>query len=166
MNKRKDKYSLSAVLLEEKEEEKEETEDEAENEDEEELDVVDSGETLDGELSAVFIDFETKARKVSANESSLKLSTVIYESQDIDEIDIDVFSAEVARLVKNYDNLLDIENVIVTRAKDFLETRYGVEASTTFIDNLDAKHDIEMEEPSTLRSDLSVPLAVGASSSE
>ena len=114
MTRRKNKYSIKSILLEEPEETKEADAEESEEESEEEpeAEIADSGESLDGELTAVFIDFETKARKVSANESKRIKLSLIYENQDIDEIDIDVFSAEIARLVKNYDNLIDIENHI------------------------------------------------------
>ena len=91
---------------------------------------------------------------------------MLYEENDIDEINISDFAANVARLVKNYENLLDMESILVSRAGEFLEDRYGEEAKTKLEDELMTVHDIEVEEPKSLNSDADVPLALGARSSE
>ncbi len=149
------------------EETDEEADEEAEPEAEEEPEPVDSGESLDAELKAVFIDFETQARKASVDEVVSRRSiSLLYENENLDEIDIDIFTSEIARLVKNYENLIDMESIIVTRAKDFIEERYGEELSDSFVDNLESKHDIEIDKPKTLSSELEVPLSLGARSSE
>lgn len=120
--------------------------------------------SLDSDIEAVFIDFETSARE-SAVQESVTLKQ-IYENAD--EINLDDFAADVARLVKNYDNLLDIESLLVGKAKEFIEKRYGKEASDKLETTLDDTHSITaQEEPdSPPDSDLEVPLAVGATPGE
>jgi len=118
-------------------------------------------------LNAIFIDFETDARKQAiqseSNQNSIRL---LYEESDIDDINIDSFAANVARLVKNYENLLDIEGILVSRAKEFLVDRYGDPAGDALIDELEKSHDVEVKDSSSLSSDAEVPLALGARSSE
>ena len=99
-------------------------------------------------------------------EESLKLSMLIEQDEPQayeEEIDLERFSAEVARLVKNYTNLLDMEKMLINKAREFVITRYGEEAERELLDHLSLKHDIEISEPSIPReTDLEVPVAVGA----
>ena len=118
--------------------------------------------SLDSDIEAVLIDFESSARKSVSVDESIKM---LYEQSE--EIDMDAFAADVARLVKNYDNLLDIEKMLVDKASDFIKSRYDDEASRSFLDKLETQHDIEVEKPAgeMLSSDLETPLAVGAGTS-
>ena len=143
---------------EETDEEGTEEEDEEAEEDQENV-VVDSEPSLDGEIEAVLIDFETTARKSAVKEN--KTLRVLYEAEEV--LDLDSFSADVARLVKNYDNLIDMEALLINKTKDFLESRYGEEAVSQFIDKLEQQHDIE--DPTTSKvvpTNDQTPLAVGA----
>jgi len=181
-------YRLADLILEQEEEEEAPDEEEAEAEEEEQEE--DAGEetgdsdqpeeeedkapsvddvSLDSDIEAVFIDFETDARKSVAEKFVyMKDLSVLYEQAEDDkfeEIDIDVFSSEVARLVKNYDTLLDMEKMLVDKAKDFISSRYGEKAETALMDKLATQHDIEIDEPQTPpTSNLDTPVAVGAAS--
>lgn len=120
--------------------------------------------SLDDDIEAVLIDFESAARKeASLSVSESKLS-VIYEQSD--EIDIGSFAADVARLVKNYDNLLDIEQLLVKKSSEFISQRYGDDMASSFEDEMETQHDIEIsdEDKNSLSTDLQTPLAVGATS--
>lgn len=135
---------------------------EEEDSDDESSDSLENVESIDSDIEAVLIDFETSARKSAVQESSTR---VIYESEE--SFDVDSFAADVARLVKNYDNLLDIEGMLVNKSKSFLSDRYGDEVVSAFVDRLESQHDIEEPTsgdpiPST---DLETPLAVGAGAS-
>ena len=148
------------------EEEKEEAEEKEETEEpEEEIEPPPPGASLDAELEAVLIDFETAARKSVQSDVSEAVK-VIYENEDIDNIDVSVFASETARLVKNYENLIDIESVIINKAKDFLSSRYGEESAEEFVQSLQSDHGIDVEEPKALGSEIDVPLALGARSVE
>ena len=139
--------------------EAEETAEEEKDGDSDEV-VVSSEPSIDGEIQAVLIDFETSARKSAVSEQKTVRS--LYESEEL--FDLDNFTADVARLVKNYDNLIDMEALLVNKTKEFLQDRYGDEVVDQFLDKLEAQHDIE--EPAVSSplpsSGLETPLAVGA----
>ena len=75
-------------------------------------------------------------------------------------LDIDGFVAKIGRLLKNYDNLLDIPTVIVNRSKNFLEQNYDAAVVEEFEDILEQQFDVSLEksEPTP------TPAAVGAGS--
>ncbi len=164
--KKKNLYSLTKLLFEQEEETDETTEEEAEEEagedSEEEDDAEDEKEeedlndTIDADIEAVLIDFEADARKTV--EESARL---IYENEE--EIDMDQFAGEVARLVKNYENLLDMEKMLVDKAKSFIGNRYGDAEAKNLEDKLATQHDIEVTAKSSpLESEIQAPLAIGA----
>ena len=168
------------------EEEGEEGEEEGEEGEEEEIEVSPEDEvrlakSIDADLEALLIDFETQARKTKEIEvraepgfeeapveeaSKLKLSMLLEQDaapEYEEEIDLDRFTAEVARLVKNYTNLLDMETMLINKAREFVITRYGEDAEIDLLDKLSMKHDIDIEAPTVPReTDLEVPVAVGA----
>jgi hypothetical protein len=173
--KNKDFYSLSRLLFEQEEgeegEAEEETSEEGETEEdtseeeetEDDADPEDLADNIDSDIEAVLIDFEAAARKSIPDnvEESLRL---IYESED--DIDMDVFAGEVARLIKNYDNLIDMEKMLVDKAKDFISSRYGDDQAVDLQDKLETQHDIEVDnQAASLESDLQTPLAIGATTS-
>ena len=186
------KRSLMQILSEapgdedeEEEAEEEETEEDAEEEGEESEEESEEGEekeeesdepekkgsfekSLDADLDAIFIDFETSARDAVVQSEGIRKKSVkmLYEEADIDEINIPEFASNVARLVKNYENLLDMESILVSRAGEFLEDRYGEEARSKLDDELKSVHDIEVDTSSGLEDESTVPLALGARSSE
>jgi hypothetical protein len=145
---------------------KEETkeEDAAEEEEEEEVEKLTPSETMslgksvDDALQGVFVDYEAKARKSAQlqKESRYSLRRYLLEAA---EIDIDTFTADVARLVMNYDNLLDMEAIIINKAIQFLTSNYNEEAAEEFLELLDIKHDISIGK----EEEVPEHLAVGAS---
>ena len=144
--------------------EKTKEEDAAEEEEEEEVEKLTPSETMslgksvDDALQGVFVDYEAKARKSAQlqKESRYSLRRYLLESADID---IDTFTADVARLVMNYDNLLDMEAIIINKAIQFLTSNYNEEAAEEFLELLDIKHDISIGE----EEEVPERLAVGAS---
>ena len=157
------KKSLVSLLIEA--EEDEETEEEAEEDEQQKKGSFES--SIDADLDAILIDFETEARDAVVQSEGTKRSVkMIYEETDIDEINIQDFASNVARLVKNYENLLDMESILVSRAGEFLKDRYGEDAEAKLTDELESVHDIEIKEPPKLDDDLKVPLALGAKSGE
>ena len=156
-----------------------EGEEDEEGEGEEELDVdveeeVKLSKSIDQDLEALLIDFETQARKSKGIEKSEEEGVVIErlhlgmlleqdETNYEEEIDLDRFAAEVARLIKNYTTLLDMEKMLLNKAREFVLTRYGKEAEKELLNQLETNHDIEIVDPEeTITSDLDVPVAVGA----
>ena len=150
-------------------------EDAEEEEEEEELPIETSIEdkirlqdTLDDEINAIFGDFETRARKsaVLSVESlrSRSLAFLLVEESESEttsnELDLDQFASDVARLINNYSNLLDMEAIIYIKAKQFLLDKYGEDIAKQLRKVLTDRHGIDFmeDDPS-----LDAPLAVGAS---
>jgi len=121
-------------------------------------DTVDLGKSVDNALQGVFVDYETKARKSAQiqKESRYSLRRYLLEASSLD---VDSFTSDVARLVKNYDNLLDMEAIIINKAIQFITLNYNEEMAEEFLELLDVKHGIAIggEE------EIPTPLAVGAS---
>jgi hypothetical protein len=149
------------------------TEDDGSEEEEEKLDVdiddeVKLSKSVDQDLEALLIDFETDARKSKQIddipvEESLNLGMLIEQDEYDEDIDLERFAAEVARLVKNYTTLLDMEKILVSKSREFIVTRYGEDAETDLVDILSNKHDIDIQDPPSPKlAKASVPIAVGA----
>jgi len=98
--------------------------------------------SIDQELDALMIDFEEEARKSSVVNSPVTESRMLYEGEGSD-IDLQSFAANVARFVKNYQNLIDWESVILNKARSFVNNHYGEETSKALFDILEQEYDIE-----------------------
>ena len=171
----------------------EETEEEAEEEEEEEEpegeEALPLGKSVDDDLNALFVDFETQALKVGgdeeaqlvrANEGKRKsLSYLLFEQEedveeeagaeeDVEEeteeppevpIDMETFASDVARLAMNYDSLLDMEELILVKAKDYIKVKHGEEKADELMDILNLRYQLNLEEEEPIVA----PIAVGAS---
>lgn len=137
--------------------------DESEDKDKEAVEVQPS--ILDSEINSVLIDFEalaTPSEKVKEGFLYTEgISTLLEQNEE--NIDIEIFAGEVARLVKNYQNLIDMESLLVKKASKFITDKYGEETSQKMIDSLDSVHGISLEDKGEEESELSTPLAIGAS---
>ena len=81
-------------------------------------------------------------------------------------IDMDVFAREIARLVNNYQNLLDMESIIVNHAKRYLVSNYGEEVLVNFEDMLKNRYEIDLTSAPADDDEgtgLLEPVAIGAS---
>jgi hypothetical protein len=111
---------------------------------------------IDDELNTLFIDFEGRAlSSVAAQEESLealaqesyghKLRRYLFEGEEEAEtpkIDVHQFATDTARLVNHYPDLLDMEKLIVNKAKYFLLAKYDQDILDEFEEILDTQHDI------------------------
>ena len=146
-----------------------EAEDEVEKEqEEEEVDVTPEEEyafsdSIDQELNALLVDFEEEARKSAVVNQPEELEETVFRrlfEAAAEDIDINSFAGNVARLVKNYQNLIDWESVILNRAESFINNHYGEDTARVLLDILEDDYDIakqgkEEELPPA-------PIAVGA----
>ena len=146
-----------------------EAEDEAEEEqEEEEVDVTPEEEyalsdSIDQELNALLVDFEEEARKSAVVNQPEELEETVYRrlfEAAAEDIDLNSFASNVARLVKNYQNLIDWESVILNKAESFINNHYGEDTARVLLDILEDDYDIakqgkEEELPPA-------PIAVGA----
>tara|TARA_B100001123_G_scaffold395251_3_gene476685 strand:- start:3638 stop:4321 length:684 start_codon:yes stop_codon:yes gene_type:complete len=156
----------------------------AEEEDEEEVEEIEPlgdeelslAKTVDDELNSVFIDFESDAIKsadwsnkkedemavdIKVRESARrkKLSFLLFEREEAPQIDMETFTADVARLIKNYDSLLDMKAIIMKKAQDFISKKYGKEQVEELLSILELRYDLTLD----IHQDEIDPHAVGAS---
>ena len=80
----------------------------------------------------------------------------------VPDLDIDAFTRRIARLVMNHRNLLRVEDVIINRAKNFLDENYGDAFVSKYMDDLEMKFGIEISEFPELEDDDDAPYAIGA----
>lgn len=74
-------------------------------------------------------------------------------------LDIDMFTKKVARLVMNAKNLLQVEEVIISRSSEFLKKNYGQSYVDQMVDILDQQYDFGLEGEDRM---VDVPISVGA----
>lgn len=129
--------------------------------------------SLDVQVDKFFSDFESEA-KSSKNESRDWRRTLrrLLEAEDdeeagddeagdeeeeadedqaaekltIEEIDINSFASSVARLIDNYDSLLEIRDTIVRRATNYLGKNYELDVVEKFKDVMSEQFDIGQDD--------------------
>ena len=149
------------------EEEAEESEEDAEDEEDEEGEdskedevVVTKGSELDKEIQSVLIDFESSAlAPVEKNESLIYKNGISLLIEKNMQFSLDAFASDVARLIKNYENLLDMESIILNKSITFVKEKYGEDTAKDLENILSNSHSIDMEEKDPVQA----PIAVGAS---
>lgn len=82
--------------------------------------------------------------------------------EKLPNLDVDAFSSRVARLIKNYKNLLNVEEAILNRAKNFLDENYGDVFVNKFLESLEADHGIGNEEFPSVKYAEDDDFAIGA----
>ena len=129
---------------------------------EEEYSLSDS---IDQELDALMVDFEEEARKsavVNTGEVHESIARLIFEEASAD-IDLRHFAGNIARFIKNYQNLIDWESVILNKTEAFVNNHYGEETATALFDILEQEYDIEKESKRETDEAPEAPIAPGAS---
>ena len=66
-----------------------------------------------------------------------------------DDIDVNSFASSIARLVDNYDSLLELRNVILRRAASFIAKGYEQDVVDAFKEALSIDYDMEIGETET-----------------
>lgn len=61
----------------------------------------------------------------------------------LEKFDVEAFGNDVARLIENYDNLLEVRSTLLRRAKQFLEKAYSDEVVKAFEDTMRDDHGME-----------------------
>lgn len=74
-------------------------------------------------------------------------------------IDVDLFTKKIARLVMNAQDLLQVEEVIIARATEFLRKNYGQSYVDQMEDILDQQYDFDLDGDEDV---VDVPIAAGA----
>ena len=135
-------------------------------------DEVELKKPLEAQVDNMLADFEMSALKSSAinvDEKTVEeswwrnsLPSLLVEVDDGADIDIEQFAADVARLIQNYQTLLDIESAIYYRAIALLERSYDEEIANAFRDIMQSRYRYDFDD---IRDDPVTdfaPLALGA----
>ena len=128
---------------------------------------------IDNEINAVMADFEAEALQVAQVQSErknprLSLAKALLEGEGEEEvaIDVDNFAQNVARLIGNYQNLIDMEKVIYNKSRDFIEDKYGAEAVAELEDILATRYDIDLSTDADPELEDAASYAVGAANAQ
>jgi hypothetical protein len=85
------------------------------------------------------------------------------EVEHTEEFDLGYFASETARLIKNYDVLLDMEGMIFNKARQFIINKFDAELETDFVEMLATAHGIDLKDEYLDSDPAHNPTAVGAS---
>jgi len=130
--------------------------------------------TIDGEVNNLLADFEAEAIASAEKDAALKGESYIYKKSmskllfEADEpvFDVSSFASNIARVIDNYQTLLDVEKMIFDKAKAFISAKYGEPVADEFESILDSDHQISFVTgagtDSSAESDDSLPIAAGA----
>ena len=125
--------------------------------------------SIDDELEGLMVDYETDARKAAQiqtekmkTESLRKVYRHIMTEVAASDIDLKHFAGNIARLVKNYDTLIDMESIILNKAYAYIQNNYGEDTVKALKDTLEQDFDIAVEKPEIEKDEPEIPIAVGA----
>jgi len=148
-------------------------------------DEVRLGKQFDIAIDGMLMDFEADALKSAAIYSTQgeevadeiatewwkrSLNNLIFEQEAAapgvpqDELDIDQFAEDVARLIQNYDSLMDIESIIYNKAISFLDQKYGPDVAAALEDALVSRHNLDFSSDPRATApgeEVFAPLAIG-----
>lgn len=140
-----------------------------EEEPEEEEDIEPTGPSdfgLDQEINDIMGEFESKALQSAAVQQegygrySLTKSLLEIAGDDV-PIDVASFASDVHHLIQNYSTLMDMEKLLYTKGKEFLNTKYGDVASQMYEDIFESEYDMSFGEADAEASEVPV-YAMGA----
>lgn len=83
-------------------------------------------------------DEEKSEEEPAEDEEEASVETV--PKQSLDDLNVESFANDVARLIANYDNLLEINSTILTRATNFLIDSYDDEVVRSFQEAMREQH--------------------------
>ena len=136
-----------------------------ETEEENEVEVSPEDETslrkpLEAQVDAVLADFEMAALKSAKVNESLNLRMLLNE--EVVDFDVETFATNVARLIDNYETLLDIEQAIYYRAIEILKKNYGDEFVDAFKQIMHDRYRLDFGDVRADPIKDQAPLALGA----
>lgn len=103
--------------------------------------------SLDVKLDNYFVDSEGGAAGAPAGDEAPKGSDIPEEEMKIDAAG---FAREIAHLIENFTNLMDVKGVVLRRSLNYVGRKYGKEQSKTVQDVLETQFGVysdEKEEP-------------------
>ena len=99
---------------------------------------------LEAQVDNMLADFElAEVKSAKVNEHNLRSLTFLLTEAEGVEFDIEDFATNVARLIDNYETLLDIESAIYYRAIAILTNNYGEEITNAFRDIMQSRYNFD-----------------------
>jgi hypothetical protein len=95
---------------------------------------------LEAQVDNMLADFELAAVKSAKVNENIRSLTFLLTEADAIEFDVEDFATNVARLIDNYETLLDIESAIYYRAIAILTNNYGEEITNAFRDIMQSRY--------------------------
>ncbi len=83
----------------------------------------------------------------------------------VPNINIDNFAKNVARLINDFNSLIDVKRIALNRSKMYIEKNYNAEIAKQMMDILSTNYDINPETLGSKYDDVESPVAVGANDS-
>jgi hypothetical protein len=134
---------------------------------ERDLDASKGSESIDAQLDRFFIAHEKTAteaaasgkKKVESRQRSIRQSRLLKEAKDeakenedttagagrsLDDINVEQFASDIARLVDNFDSLIETRQVILRRAINFLAKSYDKDVVALLKTVLARDYDLEV----------------------
>lgn len=132
--------------------------------DEADGDEIDGSDSLDAQVDRYLGQYESEAKSAKQEGLDLRAMTrsFLSEADDddasdkpdsdaagqatklaLDSIDIESFANSVARLIENYDSLLEVRNTLLRRAKSFLGKSYAPDVMQAYDKTMREQHGLE-----------------------
>lgn len=109
---------------------------------------------LQDPIERFLVNAEQRAMKTDLATESLRRRSLrfILEAEGADEpkLDMEIYAAEIARLIKNYTNLVDVKGNVIKRAQDYIREKYpksGIAYTEELLNLLKRHYDISLDRP-------------------
>ena len=148
--------------------------DDSDDDKEEDKPAGPSDDTIDGEVNNLLTDFEAEAVASAEKDAALKgesfihkkpIANLLFEADDV-AFDVGHFAGNIARVIDNYQTLLDVEKMIFDKAMAFITAKYGEPTADEFESILADQHQISFVtgagSDASEQSEEIVPVAAGA----
>lgn len=131
-----------------------------------------TGDSLDAQVDRLLNEYEQDSQKAGISTESAVfrdiMNSLISEDTDgnagekksADDIDVENFANSVARLIENFDNLIETKNSLIRRATNLLIERYDDSVKEVFEDTLREQHGLALGQSKTdVENDFDAPPA-------
>jgi hypothetical protein len=108
------------------------------------------GDSIDAQIDKFFVDYESTSMTPKKESYNFRTNTRMLLEAEEDapvsdtQIDIEEFAASVARLVFNYDSLLEFRDTITKRAHNYLLEKLSSADAKQFLDAMRRNYDVEV----------------------
>ena len=125
---------------------------------------------IETELDSVMLDiFDDSSKSLAAKNATNEnihrnsMSSLIFETNDLEDFDMEKFASETARYINHYDTLLDVEGMLFNKAKATLLDRFGDQGDAAVIDFEEFMYRVhQIDLASKQEEEFVAPVAAGA----